>query len=135
MLEESVNITNSNATSTKWLFELDETKEIEGAGLYVFSSKRREIADIKLEELTVQVNDLAALLSSGGAAGGLVGGEYFDVQSVLADLQKQVDVLRNDLQDLRDNFAATNAGSTTGSAAAAVAAAADSNGIDFSSKT
>ena len=55
LVEESVDY-NSNAT--KFDFETSDTRPIEGAGEYVFSVKRREIADIERADLMEQ---LAAL--------------------------------------------------------------------------
>jgi len=54
LVEQSL---DANAT-TLFEFEVSETIPIDGAGEYVFSSRRREVADLERAELTEQVNTL-----------------------------------------------------------------------------
>ena len=100
MLETSV-----DANATTWFFE-KETTAIAGAGPYVFSVKRREIADIKLEELTLQVEVLVTQLTAlaGGGGGAVASDGGYNMSDVLDTLQKEVDALYDEVSDLADQL-------------------------------
>lgn len=68
--EEAIDILSSsvNINATDWFFETD-TAAIFGAEPYVFSVKRRQIADVKLDGLAVTVAALEEQLSTAGSDG------------------------------------------------------------------
>jgi len=74
MVEASV-----NSTATKFVFETEDTQAISGAAEYVFSQKRREIADVERAELKEQIAaaqaqlDLLMSTTQSSSASGVAG--------------------------------------------------------------
>jgi hypothetical protein len=84
--------------ATQWIFE-STTLPIIGASPYVLSSKRKEIIDENIKDLTSMVTDLAAEveLSSTGADGTV----DLETKDKIDFLQREVDKLRSELNTLR----------------------------------
>jgi hypothetical protein len=86
-----------SVNATTWLFE-SKTNVINGAGPFVFSSKRKEIIDVNVNDLTTAVTDLEEQVDSLMTTAGLGEGDLLTGQ--LKQIQSEIDALQIDVEQL-----------------------------------